>query len=116
MFLAWYLCTEPSNLTGLDEDARPLMGSGSLGEIFVEVHDDLHRRIPLDPEFNYVVAWMASQFPYCCGPASSGSWEELATQRRGTYERLAPQRFTAEVFEGRGFYGNYFAHIVRTNS
>ena len=118
MFLAWYLCAEPPFLTGMDDEARNSIEghSGSLGEIFVEVHDDLHRRMPLDPEFNYVVSVMASVCPWACGPPPTDSWEEMAVQRRQTYERLVPQGFVAEVFEGRGFYGDYFAHMVRSDS
>ena len=55
----------------------------------------------------------AVHFPHCCGAADIDGWERVARRHRQTYERLEPGSLTPEDFEGRGFYGDYFADMIR---
>ena len=104
MFLAWYLAIEPPYLTGLDESQTP---SIELPPVFSEVHDYFAAGIDRDPEMLYVVGLMARLCPWCIGDV--GLWEMRSENYRKAYRRLAPDGIASSAFEGRGFYGDYFA-------
>jgi hypothetical protein len=105
MFLAWYLLCEPSHLTGLDESR---VASRTLPVVFREVHDYFRPTIKTDVEMLYAVGLMAQLFPYLLGEA--GEFEALARDYRSLYRSFAPRGLSAELFAGRGAYGEYFAH------
>jgi hypothetical protein len=110
MFLAWYLCVEPSHLTGLDE-AR--ISSDSLAAVFNAAHDWL---LPTgadtdDVEALYVAGLAARMFPWVLGEESL--WTARSEAYRVRYRRLAPDGISPAVFEGRGAYGEYYAGQAR---
>ena len=114
MFLAWYLCAEPEFLTGYEGDRMERDGSsGRLADTFVEVHDALSNTMAGDAEFNFVVSVMASTFPWCCDPTQAPAWERTAVERRRRYQRRQPRGLAPSIFEGRGYYGEYFLHSLR---
>jgi hypothetical protein len=105
MFLAWYSCSEPEFLTGL-----PRQPDGP--RLFASVFDQLGGESTTDSEVAFVVSVMASSFPECLG--DEAAWTALAarlTERVG--EQVHSDGLAPERFEGRGAYGQYFAHIVR---
>ena len=108
MFLAWYLVIEPAHLTGLDEERTP---STEMPLVFTEVHDHFASTIDHDPEMLYVVGLMAQLCPWCIGDVAV--WEARSEQYRPAYRRLAPNGNAPSIFEGRGFYGDYFAGQCR---
>ena len=108
IFLAWYLNIEPPFLTGVDENRAP---STEMPLLFTEVHDYFAPRIYEDAEMLYVVGLMAHLCEWCVGDASV--WKARSEEYRQAYRRLAPDGIAPSVFEGRGFYGNYFAGQCR---
>lgn len=108
MFLAWYLLCEPPHLTGLEGQAEP---PASLAEVFHEVHQYFQPGIRRDAEMLYVVGLMAHLFPYLLGDAAAV--EALAEEYRSLYRSLMPRGLSADLFAGRGAYGDYFATQCR---
>jgi hypothetical protein len=104
MFLAWYLEFEPPHLTGFDQKR---FASGELSHVFREVHEHFSRKIAHDVEMLYVVGLMARLCPWCLGDVSE--WEARSEAYRTAYRRLAPEGISPSTFEGRGYYGHYFA-------
>ena len=108
MFLAWYIGLEPPFLTGFDGNKTPAF---ELPAMFTEVHDYFANSIQLDVEMLYVVGLMARICSWCIG--DDVVWEARSGQYRKAYRQLAPEGIAPSVFEGRGFYGDYFAHQSR---
>lgn len=105
MFLAWYLLCEPAHLTGLDEGTVP---ASTLSAVFQEVHEHFVPTIRSDAEALFVVGLMAHLFPWLLGEVAEV--EALAKEYRTLYRGLASQGLSADLFRGRGAYGEYFAH------
>lgn len=103
MFLAWYSCSEPSELTGLSEGPdAPLIGA-----LFERLGGDQ----TTDAEAMFTIGTMASLFPYCCG--NEESWTEIAKILKQRYHDLRPaERLSVGQFDERGAYGKYFAHML----
>jgi len=108
MFLAWYLSLEPVHLTGLDESRTP---SSELPRAFNEAHDTFASTIGQDAEMLFVVGVMARICPWCLGDVHL--WDARSAAYRIAYRRLAPNGISPLVFEGRGYYGDYFAGQAR---
>ncbi|MBI5933902.1 MAG: hypothetical protein HY867_09360 [Chloroflexi bacterium] len=104
LFLAWYSCSEPDFLTGLDED----LGNKA---IFINVFTELGGMDCQDPEVCFTVGFMAETFPWCIGDEKSWEQKGLALRTRG--RELKPNGYPPAHFEGRGAYGNYFSHMAR---
>jgi hypothetical protein len=104
LFLAWYSCSEPPFLTGLSMDAP-------YADVFADVFSHLGEEQSSDPEFLFAVGVMATSFPYCIGPESE--WEAVGKRCVHRAAELRPEGFEPGWFEGRGAYGNYFAHMLR---
>jgi hypothetical protein len=104
MFLAWYDCAEPPCFTGLpvDEDTAG---------IFREVFSHFGGTECAEPELLYAVGLMAELFPWCCG--DEAEWLAFSAHCRTEAGRLKPEGYPPEHFEGRGAYGDYFAHMAR---
>jgi hypothetical protein len=104
MFLAWYSCAEPPCFTGLpteEETAR----------LFRDIFGTFGGIKCAEPELLYVVWLMSRLFPWCCG--DEGQWLVLAAECKKEARRLKPEGYRPEYFEGRGAYGDYFAHMAR---
>ncbi|HEV2801555.1 MAG TPA: hypothetical protein VGW12_13700 [Pyrinomonadaceae bacterium] len=102
LFLAWYTCSEPVHLTGLDEAALP---EGLIEELF----EFLGGEATQDAEFLFVVAVMADVAPWCLG-SNERRWEAIGER---FWARLGGAVPGAETFLGRGEYGEYFAMQAR---
>ena len=103
MFLAWYSCSEPCELTGLSEGSDATL----IGALF----ERLGGNQTTDVEAMFTVGTMASIFPYCCG--SEEIWTETAKVLKQRYYDLQPaERLSVGQFDERGAYGKYFAHML----
>jgi hypothetical protein len=104
MFLAWYASAEPPCLTGLptQEDT---------GLVFWEVFAHFGGSTSTEPELLYAVGLMCGLFPWCVGEEEK--WSSVGVECNNTARRLKPESYPSEHFEGRGAYGNYFAHMAR---
>jgi hypothetical protein len=108
MFLAWYACAEPPCSTGL-------RGQADFGQVFREIFAHLGGVASTDPELLCAVGLMCGDlFPWCVGPEDE--WSALGMECRRAAKRLKPEGFPPEQFEGRGAYGDYFAHMARTGA
>lgn len=107
MFLAWYACAEPPCLTGLprQEDTR---------HVFREVFTHFGGTTCVEPELLYAVGLMCDLFPWCCG--DEAEWSVAGVECRKAARRLKPEGYLPAHFEGRGAYGDYFAHMTRVST
>ena len=107
MFLAWYACAEPPFLTGLptQEDT---------GRVFREVFAHFGGAASTEPELLHAVGLMCDLFPWCCG--SDDEWFAVGVECKKTARRLKPEGYPPAQFEGRGAYGDYFAHLARVEA
>jgi hypothetical protein len=104
MFLAWYACSEPPELTGLPDDGTK--------DVFRAAFEELGGELAADPEVLFTTGLMASMFPYCCG--SEAEWSAIGDRLTKRYEAVpAASKLTESVFDGRGAYGKYFAHMLQ---
>jgi hypothetical protein len=107
MFLTWYACSEPGHLTGLPHDAWT-------PSRFENLLERLGGPATTNPEVMFVVSVMASSFPDCCGDETR--WRAIGVDLAERYAALpAERKVDPATFEGRGAYGDYFAHIWRYN-
>jgi hypothetical protein len=104
IFLAWYACAEPSFLTGLptQEDT---------GRVFREVFAHFRGPASTEAELLYAVGLMCDLFAYCYGEADE--WSAVGLECKKAARQLKPEGYPPEHFEGRGAYGDYFAHMAR---
>lgn len=109
-FLDWYSCAEPDFLTGLPD----LLSDDTPDDtLFLEVAAHLFGSEELDPEVRFVFGWMLSRFPWCCG----GDTPKIEEQGQTLWAEFWSCEVTLDerVFQGRGEYGHYFAHILRSH-
>lgn len=103
MFLAWYSCSEPSELTGLSEGPDAAL----MDALFERLGGDQ----TTDAEVMFTIGTMASLFPYCCG--NKEIWVEVGKVLKQRYYDLRPaDRLSVGQFDERGAYGKYFAHML----
>lgn len=102
MFLTWYSCSEPTELTGLSESQHNL-------PLFQEAFEWLGGDESCDPEFLYIVERMATHAPWCCGDEKE--WSARAMSFRQRLESVDTDLLTA-TFSERGAYGAYFRHML----
>lgn len=105
LFLSWYCCSEPPYLTGL-------VDIKNAATVFREIYYSFGGTESDDEEFLFVAGYMASLFPFCCGEAAE--WLEHGKRCLTKLRRIASIPSDSAVFEGRGAYGQYFAHIVES--
>lgn len=105
LFLSWMHWADPPHLTGLlgdPDDARSLWRA---------IFDHFRGEAATDPEFLYVAGLMAGLFPWELGEHEL--WEGRAERMSSRAGELKPYGFMPDAFEGRGDYGEYFAHQAR---
>ena len=107
MFLAWYSCAEPPFLTGLPTQENT-------GRVFREVFAHFGGVASTEPELLHAAGLMCDLFPWCCG--STDEWSAIGVECKKAARRLNPQGYPPAHFEGRGTYGDYFAHMARVGS
>jgi hypothetical protein len=105
LFLAWYSCSEPPFLTGLTD-------VGDSASLFRELFAFLGGENSDDEEFLFVAGYMVSLFACCVGPEAE--WVLKGERCLTRWRQLARAPIDPARFEGRGAYGQYFAHIART--
>jgi hypothetical protein len=108
MFHCWYLIMEPPFLTGYDLTREENL---DVEEIFNEVHDSFAFEIRNDPEMLYTVGLMAQLSPWALG--DENVWIARSLEYQNLYVIFEPNGLDPELFEGRGEYGNYFAHQLQ---
>lgn len=104
LFLAWYACSEPQYLSGLEGVAPP---EGLIDDLF----EFLGGEDAQDAEVLFVVAVMSDVAASCLGDEQR--WDRIAASFRSRLDGRIP---TPEVFAGRGQYGEYFSHQARISS
>jgi hypothetical protein len=107
MFLAWYSCAEPPFLTGLptQEDT---------GRVFREVFAHFGGAASTEPELLHAAGLMCDLVPWCCGREEE--WSAVGVECKKAARRLKPEGYPPAHFEGRGAYGEYFAHMARVGA
>ncbi len=109
MFLAWWAVTQPPYLTGMGTQE-------GCGKTFREVFDYFGGTAAAEPELLYAVEYICSRDPWFCdGAGAEAAWSEVAVQCGKAARQLKPEGYPAEHFEARGTYGEYFAHIARSD-
>ena len=101
MFMAWMHWADPPFLTGLEDDSEART-------VWMAVFDYFGGEKAKDPEFLFVAGLMAGIFPWQLG--DEHAWAGSASRMTARSLALVPQGFSPKAFEGRGEYGDYFAH------
>jgi hypothetical protein len=104
LFLTWMHWADPSFVTGMSEDPRDT-------ELWHEVFSYFGGEDSSDAEFLHVAGLMAALFP--CELGDEQAWEAAADRMKVRSLQLRPEGFSPELFEGRGDFGDYFAHQAR---
>jgi hypothetical protein len=104
LYFAWMHWADPPFVTGMnnDEDAIPL---------WFEVFEFFGAEEASDAEFLHVTAIMGIITPDELG--GEELWVPRIERLQARSRQLRPEGFAPEVFEGRGDYGDYFAHQAR---
>jgi hypothetical protein len=105
MFYAWMHWAEPPHVTGLSDDPdSPALWLGAFASLGGEKADG--------PEFLHAAGMMATLFPW--GLGEEALWEQRGREMARRSLLLRPGGFSPAFFEGRGDYGDYFAHQARS--
>jgi len=103
-FLSWMHWADPPFVTGMSDDPRA-------NEIWHEIFDFFGGEKSSDAEFLHVAGLMAHLFPWVLGDEIE--WMTIVKRLKARSLELQPNGFPAEMFEGRGDYGKYFAGQAR---
>lgn len=101
LFHAWMHWADPSFVTGMTED-------GDAVRIWREVYLGFGGEDSSDVEFLYVASIMTGVAPWALG--DERVWRTRSERLKDRALKLRPQGFAPRDFEGRGAYGEYFAH------
>jgi hypothetical protein len=104
LFLAWMHWADPPFVTGMSEDPRA-------EELWHEIFLHFGGEDSCDAEFLHVAGLMAGIFPWVLGDKQA--WDAAAERMKMRSLQLRPEGFPPEFFEGRGDFGDYFAHQAR---
>lgn len=104
LFLAWMHWADPPFVTGMDEDP-------DAQQLWHDIFAHFGGEESTDAEFLHVSSIMAGIFPWALG--DENAWEAAAERMRQRAIECRPEGFPPELFEGRGDYGEYFAHHAR---
>ena len=114
MFHAWMHWADPDFVTGLDEDPDAL-------RIWLQIFEHFGGTRSSDVEFLFVAQIMVAFFPFILGDEKEWNCTAALLERRlrtnDASQRLQTgdaSSLCAAMFEGRGEYGKYFAHQLRT--
>lgn len=104
LFLAWMHWADPPFVTGMPYDPGAV-------ELWHKIFGHFGGEGSADAEFLHVAGLMAHLFPWVLGDEQA--WKEAAERMRVRSLQLRPEGFPPELFEGRGDFGDYFAHQAR---
>lgn len=105
LFLAWWHWAEPDFLTGLSYDPTAV-------ELWRDVFEHFGGQASADAEFLFVASIMATVTPWMFG--NEVIWESAGEAMMARALSLRPDGFSPDMFQGRGEYGDYFAHQAST--
>jgi len=100
LFLSWMHWADPPFVTGMSDDPRA-------SDLWHEIFTYFGGENSSDPEFLAVAGMMAEIFPWALGDEKA--WAEIAKRMKSRSLELQSDGFPAQMFEGRGDYGEYFA-------
>ena len=100
LYFVWMNAGEPQFVTGMEFDPDAV----NLWEAIFEFFGGEQSQ---DAEFLHVAAIMASLFDF--NLCKEGEWERMEARSI----QLRPEGYSPDNFEGRGEYGEYFAHHAR---
>ena len=106
-FLAWYSCSEPPFLTGLQD-------LPSIHDLISEIWEHFGGLQSNSAEFLISFSVFAQIAPWCLG--EERVWSELAETLREHAYTLQPNGFTSEQFDDRGAFGDYMGNMVRSKA
>lgn len=95
---------DPSFATGLQDDPDAT-------DLWRAIFTEFGGAGAKDAEFLHVAALMVRLFPHALG--DQAEWLANADRMEAQLRHLKPDGFPAGTFEGRGDYGEYFAHQAR---
>jgi hypothetical protein len=104
LYLAWMQWADPPFDTGMTGDDDAI-------SIWFEIFEFFGAEAASDAEFLYVTAIMATITPEELG--GEAIWGPRVERLESRVNELRPEGFGPETFEGRGDYGDYFAHQSR---
>ena len=107
LFLTWMHWADPPFVTGMEDDPEA-------ENLWNNIYEHFGGEVSTDAEFLHVAGLMAGMFPW--GLGDEAEWASRATRMRKRSLDLKPQGFSPEDFEGRGDYGDYFAHQARVSA
>ena len=111
MFDAWYGLIEPRQYTNfMETDAE----RSELNEVLFEVHEFFAPTIKDDVEMLYVVGVMAHMFWFMF--EHDRYWEQVSKDYHARYRELAPDGIDPTIFDGRGYYGEYYGGQARVEN
>lgn len=102
LYLAWMHWADPPFVTGMEEDPEAIKLWLAISSYFGGENSE-------DAEFLHVAGLMAGITPEELGDG----WTSRADRMTARSLQLKPDDFPPEIFEGRGLYGEYFAHQAR---
>lgn len=103
LFLSWYTLAEPVWLTGLPD-------SSDVFAWFKRVSEHLDETLGSDKEYHFVLGYMATAYPWCCG--DEAEWAKRGPKHLKKVKSLE-SAVDPGIFSGRGAYGQYFEHIAK---
>lgn len=108
LFLAWQHWADPNYPTGLEEELEAI-------DLWLVIFGYFGGEHSQDAEFLHVAALMADidSSPFISFFGDSDEWYDRAERMEARSIQLQPEGFPPEQFEGRGDYGEYFAHHAR---
>ena len=104
LYFAWMHWADPQFVTGMEYDP-------DASELWRAIFDVFGGEQSEDAEFLHVAALMTGLFPECLGDPDE--WTARAERMEARSIQLEPKGFAPEHFDGRGDYGEYFAHHAR---
>jgi hypothetical protein len=105
LFLTWWHWAEPDFLTGLSDDPVAL-------GLWQEIFGHFGGEVSTDAEFLFVASVMTTVTPWAFG--NEDAWADAGESMMARSLVIQPGGFGPSAFEGRGEYGDYFAHQSRT--
>lgn len=105
MFLTWMHWADPPSATGLEGDPDAL-------KIWHQIYEHFGGIKSSDIEFLFVAQIMVALFPWALGDEVEWNHVAAGLERRLLASDVSP--LSVAMFEGRGEYGKYFAHQLRS--
>ena len=106
MFFAWMHWADPAFVTGLTDDPEAQ-------ELWRDAFEYSGGETSMDAEFLFVAGIMAELFPHALGDEKE--WSQRGSRMKSRAMNLQATALPLSTFDGRGDYGQYFAHQLRSH-